>query len=294
MEFLPCCGLSQTFCHVPFSGLGGGLASLWIHFTEKVPEMGICSHKQRKVCSGCCKQRCRDGPGASSAGKMDTSFIIPTGCAYPAVLLSCQNSPQKLAKIHLQTAAPACDTTTPAYLLPSPHQTMLVWGVGPSSSCHPLCTTALPWEGGRDLVVSCFSCWSPHSITVLLSNRAMQLPPPHDCRLKKHLKAWRLLWCGAHAPNQLGNPKLPGVSREKQILKLPKSQPSQGAAGWPKPRLTEVHPCTCQSSVTWLSLAHASPPNMKTWAKGCSLCCGSSRYFPIENKISFYVQKRKQ
>lgn len=275
--------------------VGGGLASLWTHFTEKVPEMGMCSHKQRKVRSGCCKQRCRDGPGASSAGKMDTSFIIPTGCPYPAVLLSFQNSPQKLAKIHLRTAAPACDTTTPAYLLPLLHPTWPCWSevwslpLLPSSLHHSLAL------GGRQrLSCELFQLLVPPQHHCSPFHRAMQLPPPHDCRLKKHLKAWRLLWCGAPAPNQLGIPKLPGVSREKQILTLPKSQRSQGAAGWPKPHLTEAHPCACQSGVTWLSLAHASPPNMKTWAKGCSLCCGSSCYFPIEKKISFYVQKRKQ
>lgn len=40
---------------------------------------------------------------------------MPEGCPYPAILISFQNSPQKLAKIHLRAAVVrACNTMLPA------------------------------------------------------------------------------------------------------------------------------------------------------------------------------------
>lgn len=230
---------------------------------------------------------------------MGISFIILTGCPYSAVLLSFRNSPQKLTKIHVRTAAaPAFNTTTPC--LPpntaSPCLTMLVCGVGAFSSHHPLCTMALPWGGGRQLVISCFGCWSPCSITVLFSTG------PCDCHLLM-IAGWKSIskpagvtavanW--SSGSRLAGNPETPwGFQREANINAL-KITTVPVAAGWPKPHLTETHHCICQFGITWLSLAHASPSKMKMWAKGYSLCCGSSAIFPLKRKFLPMYKKRKQ
>lgn len=96
------------------------------------------------------------------------------------------------------------------------------------------------------------------------------------------------------SPDQLGILKLHEVFREKQILMLPKSPGSPGAAGWPKLYLTEAHPSASPSSTTWLSLAHSPLSKIKAQAKGCSPCCGSSGNFPTERKISSNAQKEKE
>lgn len=179
------------------------------------------------------------------AGKIGTSFIIPTGCPCPVVLLSFQNSPTKLAKIHYQTAvAPACNTTTSQHhFTPSYHAGLTYRSVLlPPLSLHH----GLTMGEGRKSVTNWFSCLFPPSVIMLLSTGSCNCHLLMTADISKHggvtaVTTW------SSCLRSSGDPQAPWVFRERQILIFPKSQDSQGAAGWPKPCLTEVHLCTCWS-----------------------------------------------
>lgn len=82
--------------------------------------------------------------------KTGTSFIMPTGCPYLAVLSSFQNSSQKLARILCIADVPLCNTTT---CLPSSQDSFTrsagdpeaTWGFQREANINASKITGLPW-----------------------------------------------------------------------------------------------------------------------------------------------------
>lgn len=144
------------------------------------------------------------------AGKMSTSFIIPMGCPCPVALLSFQNSPTKLAKIHYQTAvAPACNTTTSQHhFTPSYHACLTYRSVLlPPLSLHH----GLTMGEGRKSVTNCFSCLFP-PVSPCCFPQGHAIATSSWLQTSQSMEVLLQSLPGAPASDHLGIPKLPGFS----------------------------------------------------------------------------------
>lgn len=168
----------------------GKLLSTWTHTTDRVTEMGMCSHKLRNVhhalqveLQGCLP---KDLTGKWTL--VSPSLQVTTHYSTPFFL---DYLPEDCKKMHLQRTA-------------APHYT--TWGMFPSFSAPQLALGS----GGRRWVAA-LAAYSPRALLSFpfCAQSTVLWPPPHNRRLEKQVTAWRCnLRCqrGSHS-RLIGEPK---------------------------------------------------------------------------------------